>query len=208
MTLSSSPATRLPRFSLRTALMCAVLGLAQGTTAQAARQVGDAAPDFKARASLAGRAFDYSLQAALKKGAVVVYFYPAAFTGGCSLQAHSFAVNQEKFAAAGASIVGVSLDSIERLNEFSADPQSCGGKIPVASDTAGRIAKAYDLAVSEAQAGSKDSRGSEIAHGMTERTTFVVGPDGRIKATLSGLSPTDNVDQALAAVQQLAARRR
>jgi peroxiredoxin Q/BCP len=206
---SRFPIFRLSLAARLCALPCLALGLALGgPAAQAARQAGDTAPDFQARASLAGKDFDYSLQAALKKGPVVVYFYPAAFTGGCSLQAHTFAVNQDKFAAAGASIVGVSLDDIGRLNEFSADPESCGGKIPVASDAEGRIAKAYDLSVREASAGRKDNRGAEIAHGLAERTTFVVGADGRVKATLSGLSPTDNVEQALAQVQQLASQRR
>lgn len=77
----------------------------------------------------------------LSNGPVVVYFYPSAFTGGCNIQAHEFAVNKDKFTAAGASIIGVSLDSIERLNDFSADPAYCGGKIPVASDVNGRIAR-------------------------------------------------------------------
>ena len=90
--------------------------------ALAALKDGDKAPDFTAQASLAGKEFQFSLKDALKKGPVVVYFYPSAYTQGCNLQAHTFSVNQEKFAAAGASVVGVSLDSIERLNKFSADP--------------------------------------------------------------------------------------
>ena len=76
---------------------------------------------------------------------MVVYFYPAAFTGGCNLQAHTFAENHDKFAAAGASVIGVSLDSISRLNDFSADPKYCAGKLPVASDEKGEIAKSYDI---------------------------------------------------------------
>src|SRR5712664_1353383 len=91
--------------------------------AMAALKEGDAAPDFKTQASLAGKEFTFSLRDALKKGPVVVYFYPAAFTGGCNLQAHTFAENHDKFAAAGASVIGVSLDSISRLNDFSADPK-------------------------------------------------------------------------------------
>ncbi|MGZ5001202.1 MAG: redoxin domain-containing protein, partial [Methylomonas sp.] len=99
-------------------------------SALAALPDGHPAPDFQAQASLAGKAFSYSLQDALKKGPVVVYFYPSAYTGGCNLQAHSFAVKHEQFAAAGASIVGVSLDSIDRLNGFSADPNYCASKFP------------------------------------------------------------------------------
>jgi len=175
------------------------------SSAFAALKEGDAAPAFTARASLAGKAFDFSLKESLKNGPVVVYFYPSAFTGGCNLQAHTFAVHHDQFAAAGATIVGVSLDSIGRLNEFSADPQYCAGKIAVASDADGRIAKAYDLAVRDAVAGRKDTRGADIEHGSTERTTFVVTPDGRIAATVGGLTPVANVERALAAVQKLAA---
>jgi peroxiredoxin len=178
------------------------------SSAFAALKEGDAAPAFTARASLAGNAFDFSLKESLKNGPVVVYFYPSAFTGGCNLQAHTFAVNQEKFAAAGATIVGVSLDSIARLNDFSADPEYCAGKIAVASDADGRIAKAYDLAVRAAVAGRKDTRGADIDHDSTERTTFVVTPDGKVAATVGGLTPVANVERALEAVQKLSAAAR
>ncbi|MDR3414895.1 MAG: peroxiredoxin [Nevskia sp.] len=182
-------------------LLSSVLAL----PALAALKEGDTAPDFTAPASLAGKAFTFSLKQALKQGPVVVYFYPSAYTGGCNLQAHTFSINQEKFAAAGASIIGVSLDSIARLNDFSADPNYCAGKIAVASDADGKIARSYDLKVKEGAPGIKDTRGVEIDHGFAERTTYVVTPDGRIAATLGGLAPTDNVAKALAAVQQLAA---
>src|SRR5690348_13694757 len=111
----------------------------------AALKEGEKAPDFTAKASLAGKEFTFSLASALKKGPVVVYFYPSAFTGGCNMEAHTFAENKDKFDAAGASIIGVSQDSIERLNAFSADPQYCAGKIPVASDPNGEIATLYNL---------------------------------------------------------------
>ena len=175
--------------------------------AAAALKEGDAAPDFKTQASLDGKEFTFSLQAALKKGPVVVYFYPSAYTGGCNVQAHTFAVNHEKFAAAGASIVGVSLDNIKRLNDFSADPEYCAGKIPVASDAQGTIAKSYDLTVKAEAPGFKDTRGVEIGHGFAERTTFIVTPDGKIAATVGGVSPADNVAKALDAVQQLSAKK-
>ncbi len=170
----------------------------------AALKAGDAAPDFQTQASQAGKAFNYSLKEALQKGPVVVYFYPSAYTGGCNIQAHTFAVNVDKFAAAGASVIGVSLDSIERLNDFSADPEYCAGKVAVASDVDGAISKAYDLVVREAAEGKKDSRGVDITHGFAERTTFIVTPDGKISATLSGLKPAENVEKALETVQQLA----
>ena len=186
-------------------LVAAVLAASIALPAAAALKEGDNAPDFKAQASQAGKAFGYSLKDALKKGPVVVYFYPSAYTGGCNVQAHAFAVNQEKFAAAGASIVGVSLDSIARLNDFSADPEYCAGKIAVASDADGRIAKSYDLTVREATPGRKDTRGKDIDHGFAERTTFIVTPNGKVAAVVGGLAPGANVEQALQAVQKLAA---
>lgn len=176
----------------------------------AALKQGEKAPDFTAKASLAGKEFQYSLEDALKKGPVVVYFYPSAFTGGCNMEAHAFAENKEKFDAAGATVIGVSQDSIDRLNAFSADPQYCAGKIPVASDPDGKIATSFDLKQGAAKPGMKDSRGQEIDHGFTERTTFVVKPDHTIAAMLSSnddkISPVEHVDKSLAAVQQLASK--
>ena len=98
--------------------------------ALAALKSGDKAPDFSAKASLDGKAFDFSLKDALKKGPVVVYFYPSAYTGGCNVEAHTFAVNKDKFDAVGATIIGVSLASIARLNDFSADPGTALAEIP------------------------------------------------------------------------------
>ena len=185
------------------ALMVGAIAIPAG----AALKRGDKAPDFSAKASLAGKEFAFSLSEARKKGPVVVYFYPSAFTGGCNIQAHTFAVNKEKFDAAGASIIGVSADSITRLNAFSADPEYCAGKIAVASDPDGSIAKSFELKTSPGKAGMKDSRGEEIDHDFTERTTFVVTPDGRIAATLSSaddkITPAQHVEKSLAAVQEL-----
>jgi thioredoxin-dependent peroxiredoxin len=177
----------------------------------AALKTGEKAPEFSAKASRAGQEFQFSLAAALKKGPVVVYFYPSAFTRGCDLEAHTFADNKAKFDAAGATIIGVSQDSIERLNAFSADPQYCAGKIAVASDPGGAIATRYDLSKTPERAGAKDTRGVAIDHGFTERVTFVVRPDGTIADTFSSsadkISPAEHVSKALAAVQQLAATR-
>jgi len=180
-------------------LVCAVVTI----PVLAALKPGDKAPDFSARASLAGKEFTFSLADALKKGPVVVYFYPSAFTGGCNIEAHTFAENKEKFDAAGASIIGVSQDSIDRLNAFSADPQYCGGKIAVASDANGAIAVAYNLTKTAARAGMTDTRGAAINHDFTERTTFIVTPDGKIADTIGGMAPDKNVDMALQAVQRL-----
>ncbi len=170
----------------------------------AALKAGDEAPQFTAPASLAGKTFTYSLKDALAKGPVVVYFFPSAYTRGCDIQAHTFAVNKDKFTAAGASIIGVSLDSIERLNDFSADPNYCAGKFPTASDADGAIAKSFGLSVRQGPPGLKDVRGVEIGHGFAERTTFVVMPNGRIAATIGGIAPDKNVEHTLAAVRRLA----
>ncbi|MBV8124453.1 MAG: peroxiredoxin [Burkholderiaceae bacterium] len=184
----------------RALALCLVLPL---SLAHAALKPGDPAPEFEAQAALAGNAYAYSLKTALKAGPVVVYFYPSAFTRGCNIQAHTVAEQADAFTAAGASIIGVSLDSISRLKAFSADPDYCASKISVASDADGRIAGAYALAVREAPAGRKDSRGEAIDHGLAERTTFVVTADGRIAAAIGGVDPAENVAQALRTVQNL-----
>ena len=176
----------------------------------AALKVADKAPDFSAQASLAGKEFRFSLQDALKKGPVVVYFYPSAYTKGCDLEAHTFAQEKEKFDAAGATIIGVSADSIARLDEFSADPDYCAGKFPVASDPDRKIATSYDLTAASAKAGMKDVRGADINHDFIERVTFVIGQDHKVIATFSSaadkVSPDQHVQKALEIVQKLASK--
>src|SRR6185437_5112733 len=168
---------------------------------------GDAAPVFAAKASLAGSSFDFSLKKALAKGPVVVYFYPSAYTGGCDLEAHTFAELKDKFTAAGATIIGVSADDIQRLNAFSSDPNYCAGKFAVASDPGGKIAATYGLAMSPPKAGIKDVRGADLTHGFIPRTTFVIGKDGKIVAVFSSqtdrITPADHVEKSLAIVKGL-----
>jgi thioredoxin-dependent peroxiredoxin len=135
MLLPFSPKELAPMKPFSVALALSTLCL----PAFAALKNGEKAPDFSTRASLAGKEFSFSLQDALKKGPVVVYFYPSAYTKGCDLEAHTFAEMNDKFDAAGATIIGVSQDSIARLNQFSADPDYCAGKFPVASDADGKI---------------------------------------------------------------------
>lgn len=188
-------------------LMGALLSGALAWPAFAALKSGEKAPDFSAKASLAGKEFSFSLKDALKKGPVVVYFYPSAYTKGCNIEAHTFAENKDKFDAVGATIIGVSHDSIARLNDYSADPEYCAGKFPVASDPDGAIAKSYNLNVMDARPGMKDSRGDDVNHAFTERTTFVIKADGSIAATLSSaddkIGPTDHVDKSLAVVTEM-----
>jgi thioredoxin-dependent peroxiredoxin len=176
----------------------------------AALKVGQKAPDFAARASLAGKEFNFSLADALKKGPVVAYFYPSAYTNGCDIEAHTFAEMKDQFDAAGVTIIGVSLDSIARLNQFSADPAYCAGKFPVASDADAKIAASYNLTTTAVKAGQKDVRGTEIDHDFIERATFIIGKDHTIIATLSskddGIAPADHVKKSLEIVQKLTAK--
>src|SRR5215469_4990568 len=107
---------------MRKHLVLGLLAAFCATPAFAALKPGDTAPDFTAQGSLGGQPFTFHLKDALKKGPVVVYFYPSAYTGGCDLEAHTFAEQSDKFANAGITIVGVSADDLGRLKQFSADP--------------------------------------------------------------------------------------
>jgi len=178
--------------------------------ALATLKVGDKAPDFSARGSLAGKEFSFSLEAALKKGPVVVYFFPSAYTKGCDLEAHTFAEKKDQFDAAGATIIGVSADSLERLNVFSADPEYCAGKFPVASDATHGIASSYNLTTTALKPGAMDVRGVAIDHDFIERVTYVIGKDHKIIATFSSkddnLTPDAHVAKSLEIVQKLASK--
>jgi thioredoxin-dependent peroxiredoxin len=174
------------------------------TPAFAALKPGDMAPDFTAAGSLGGKDFNFHLKDALKKGPVVVYFYPSAYTGGCDLEAHTFAEQADKFAAAKATVIGVSADDLGRLKQFSADPQFCAGKFPIASDADTKIAQSYNLTVTPPREGAKDVNKVDINHAFIERVTYVIGKDGKIIATLSSkedkLSPDQHVEKSLALV--------
>jgi peroxiredoxin len=192
-------------FSLAAGALAA--GMAMAPSAFAAIAQGTTAPAFTAQASKAGKDFTLSLAEALKSGPVIVYFFPSAYTGGCDIEAHAFATEAAKFTAAGATIIGVSADSIQRLNTFSADPNYCAGKFPIASDPDGKIAASFDLKMSAAEPNAKDVRGEVIDHGFISRTTFVIGRDGKVAAVFSSeadhLHPQDHVSKSLAIVEQL-----
>src|SRR5450755_1838959 len=185
-------------------LLLGLLAAFCATPAFAALNAGDAAPDFTAAGSLGGKDYSFHLKDALKKGPVVVYFYPSAYTGGCDLEAHTFAEQSDKFASAGATIIGVSADDLGRLKQFSADPKFCAGKFPIVSDADTKIAQTYNLVVTPPRAGAKDVNQVEINHAFIERVTYVIGKDGKVMATLSsksdGLSPDQHVDKSLAMV--------
>jgi peroxiredoxin len=155
--------------------------------ASAALKPGDVAPDFVAPASLGGKEFRFSLAEALKKGPVVLYFYPAAFTPGCSIEAHEFAEAIDKYAALGASVIGVSGDDIATLNKFSTS--ECRGKFPVAADGEQRIMKAYDAVLAHKP---------EYAN----RTSYVIAPDGHIFYEYTDLDPSSHVENTLAALEK------
>lgn len=153
----------------------------------AALQVGAKAPDFTAQASLGGKEFTFSLNDALKKGPVVLYFYPKAFTGGCNLEAHLFAEATDKFKALNATVIGVSHDDIATLHEFSV--KQCRNKFAVASDRDQRIMKSYDAVL---------EKKPEYAN----RTSYVIAPDGTVLYTYSDLDPTHHVENTMAALQK------
>ena len=162
------------------------LALAMSAPALAALKVGDSAPDFSAPASMAGKEFPFSLAQALKKGPVVLYFFPAAFTPGCTVEAHEFAEAQPQYAALGATLIGVTAGNINRLTEFSVS--ECRSKFPVAADPNAVIAKQYKSTLA-------------IIPGHSDRTSYVIAPDGHVLCAYSNLNPNDHVAQTLAALK-------
>jgi peroxiredoxin len=148
----------------RLALVFAAASLALASPALASLKVGDTAPMFKRNAATAGHTDSFSLKAALKDGPVVVYFYPKAFTGGCSLEAHAFSEAIDKFKSKHVTVVGVSTDDVGTLKRFS--EQTCQGKFTVVSDLNGDVTKSYDAGMP----GLK----------MANRISYVVGQDGKI----------------------------
>ncbi len=153
----------------------------------AALKVGTKAPDFTLPGFKGGKALTYSLAGARKKGPVVVYFFPAAFTGGCDLEAHLFAEAADEYAKNGASIIGVTAGSIERLQEFSADNARCSGKFPVAADKGAKVARQWD---------------STLPVGISNRTSYVIAPDGKVIYVHSEMNAKQHVELTLAAVKK------
>ena len=179
----------------------------QGFAQSKALSDGATAPLFTSKASQAGNEFEFSLKKALAKGPVVLYFYPAAYTGGCDLEAHTFAEDKDKFTAAGATIIGVSADDIQRLKSFSSNPDYCAGKFPVASDPGGKIAATYGLELTPPQPGVKDVTGKQVTHGFIPRTTFVINKNDKIVAVFSSkadhISPDQHVKKSLEIVSNM-----
>jgi peroxiredoxin len=162
--------------------------VAFATPAYAALKPGDLAPAFKTQASLGGNVFTFDLKAALAKGPVVLYFYPAAFTKGCTIEAHDFADHIDDFKKLGATVIGVSGDGIEKLNKFSVS--ECRSKFAVASDQDLAIAKSYDAVLTSIYA---------------DRTSYVIAPDGKIVYAFHDLDPGQHVANTLNALAKLPA---
>ncbi len=153
----------------------------------AALAPGVQAPDFTTQATLAGKPFTFSLAQALKSGPVVLYFYPAAFTPGCTVEAHNFAEATDKFKALGATVIGVSHDSIDTLNKFSVS--ECRNKFAVASDADQKITKAYDAVL-------------KMKPEYADRTSYVIAPNGKVIYEYTALDPDKHVENTLAAVEK------
>ena len=150
----------------------------------AALKPGAQAPDFTTQATLAGKPFTFSLADALKNGPVVLYFYPAAFTKGCTVEAHDFAEATDKFKAMGATVIGVSHDTIDVLNKFSVS--ECRNKFAVASDADKKISKAYDATL--------------FFTSYSSRTSYVIAPNGAIIYEYTALNPDKHVENTMAAI--------
>lgn len=154
--------------------------------ALAALGVGDKAPAFTAQASLGGKVFTFDLATALRTGPVVLYFYPAAFTKGCTIEAHEFAAAVDDYKKLGATVIGVSHDTIDTLNRFSVS--ECRSKFPVAADPNLTVAKSYDAVLAAAPQ-------------YANRTSYVILPDRTILYTYTNLEPDKHVENTLAALR-------
>lgn len=172
----------------RLALFLGTLAIA--APALAALEVGAKAPDFSARAYLAGEPFTFRLSEALAKGPVVVYFFPAAHTSGCNVEAHLFSEAIDQFKARHATVIGVTAGNTDELAAFSKETEHCGGKFAVAADPGAKIARRYGAVLANKPAWS-------------DRTSYVVSRDGTIAYVHSDLNPNRHVAETLAAVKEL-----
>lgn len=155
------------------------------SSASTALAVGAQAPDFSAQAWQAGEPLTFNLADARAKGPVVVYFFPAAYTPGCNIEARLFSQAIDRFSDAGASVIGVTAGNADQLAKFSADNERCAGKFPVAADPGAKIAAQYGVVL-------------EKKPEWSNRTSFVIARDGRIAAVHSALEPEGHVDAMLA----------
>lgn len=168
------------------------LGLAwlAPSAALAQLKAGAPAPSFTIEASLGGNAFEFSLDEALKKGPVVLYFYPAAFTKGCTIEAHDFAEATDEYKRYGATVLGVSADQLDKLKEFSVS--ACRSKFAVGADPNSKVIKAYDAKMA-------------FMPNMANRISYVITPDHKVYYEYSSMDPDQHVANTMAAVKKWAA---
>ena len=172
---------------MKRVLLGALLGCLLATPALAALKPGDAAPGFTAPATLAGKEFTFTLADKLKDGPVVLYFYPAAFTQGCSVEAHDFAEATDRFKALGATVIGVSADKLDVLDKFST--ADCQSKFALAADPELKVAKSYDAVLTKML-------------GYADRTSYVITPDGKVLYSYSAMDPDKHVENTMAALEK------
>jgi len=175
----------------RFALLAAAAALI-ATPAFAALKEGDKAPDFTLQGFQAGKPLTFSLADARKKGTVVLYFFPAADTPGCNIEAKMFADAIPQFAANGATVIGVTAGKLDQLQRVSADTDKCSGKFPVAADPGAKVAKEYD---------------ATLPAGISNRTSYVISPAGQVLHVHSEMNPTEHVSQTLSAVKAFKAKK-
>ena len=177
---------------MRRFLALLVVALAPSLT-HAALDIGERAPDFSAPAALAGKVYEFSLAEALRKGPVVLYFFPAAFSEGCSAEAHEFAEARDRFAELGASVIGVSGDDIDTLSKFSV--QACQSRFPVASDESQAVMKSFDAVM-------------QTRPEYANRISYVIAPDGSLVYHYMSLNPELHVEKTLSALRSWAAQKK
>jgi peroxiredoxin len=161
----------------------------------AALQQGAKAPDFTLNAAQGGKPFSLSLKQTLRKGPVVLYFFPAAFTPGCTMEAHLFAEATSDFNRLGARVIGVTAGNIDRVAEFS--KSECRDKFAVAADPGAKVAVKYDTAMRSANQAM-----------ISNRTSFVIAPNGTILLSYTDSKPQAHIEKTMAAVRAWKARQR
>jgi peroxiredoxin Q/BCP len=179
----------------RSLLVAAFAAAVLATPAAAALKPGAKAPNFTAPGYLAGDPVQLSLAEALKKGPVVLYFFPSAYTKGCNLEAHLFSEAAAQFKAQNATVIGVTGGAVDRLAAFSKDTETCGGKFPVAADPGAKIARSYDAVM-------------PVKPDWSDRTSYVIAPNGEVLHAYSKLDPSQHVAETLGALKTYNARKR
>jgi len=166
--------------------------LAAGASAVAALKPGDKAPEFAVEATLGSDVFRFSLADALKRGPVVLYFFPAAFTEGCTYEAHEFAKATDTFKQLGATLIGVSHDGIDKLKEFATS--ECRSKFAVGADTDQRVMKAYDAVLKQRP-------------DLADRTSYLIAPDSTVAYEYTSLNPEKHVANLMHALKAWRAKK-